>query len=56
MKATVRYFTKTGNTKKLSDREFHCRGKFTALHSAHPDEADIAAVKTFARKVTGDNK
>lgn len=36
---------------KLSDREFHCRGKFTALHSGHPDEADIAAVKAFARKL-----
>lgn len=39
---------------KLSDKEFHCRGKFTALHSGHPDDADIAAVKTFARKVIGD--
>lgn len=40
---------------KLSDQEFHCRGKFTALHSGHPDEADIAAVKAFAGKVAGDN-
>lgn len=40
---------------KLSDQEFHCRGKFTALHSGHPDEADIAAVKAFAGKVIGDN-
>ncbi|MBQ6212212.1 MAG: flavodoxin [Ruminococcus sp.] len=39
---------------KLSDKEFHCRGKFTALHSGHPDDADIAAVKAFARKVIGD--
>ncbi|MBO6309149.1 MAG: flavodoxin [Oribacterium sp.] len=39
---------------KLSDKEFHCRGKFTALHSGHPDEADIADVKAFARKVIGD--
>ena len=39
---------------KLSDKEFHCRGKFTALHSGHPDEADIADVKEFARKVIGD--
>ncbi|MBR1430466.1 flavodoxin family protein [Ruminococcus sp.] len=39
---------------KLSDKEFHCRGKFTALHSGHPDEADIAHVKAFARKVIGD--
>lgn len=41
---------------KLSDKEFHCRGKFTALHSGHPDEADIADVKAFARKVIGDSK
>ena len=41
---------------KLSDKEFHCRGKFTALHSGHPDEADIAAAKAFARKVRGDKK
>lgn len=41
---------------KLSDKEFHCRGKFTALHSGHPDDADIAAVKAFARKVIGDSK
>lgn len=40
---------------KLSEQEFHCRGKFTALHSGHPDEADIAAVKAFAGKVAGDN-
>lgn len=39
---------------KLSDKEFHCRGKFTALHSGHPDEADIADVKAFVRKVIGD--
>ena len=39
---------------RLSDQEFHCTGKFSALHSSHPDEADIAAVKAFARKVTGD--
>lgn len=40
----------------LSDKEFHCRGKFAALHSGHPDEADIAAVKAFAGKVIGDEK
>ena len=38
----------------ISDKEFHCRGKFTALHSGHPDEADIQAVKEFAKKVTGE--
>lgn len=40
----------------LSDKEFHCRGKFAALHSGHPDETDIAAVKAFAGKVIGDEK
>ena len=35
----------------LSDREFHCRGRFKALHAAHPDEADLKAVREFARSV-----
>lgn len=43
MKIAVRYFTKTGNTKKLA-----------ALHSGHPDDDDIKAVRAFAREVTGD--
>lgn len=44
------------NGVRVSDKEFHCKGKFAALHSAHPDQTDIAAVRSFARKVTGDNK
>lgn len=34
----------------LSEREFHCRGKFAALHSGRPDEKDLNAVKRFARR------
>ena len=37
----------------ISENEFHCRGKFAALHSKHPDEEDISAVKKFAKKVAG---
>ncbi len=37
----------------LSDQEFHCRGKFKALHASHPDEADLKAVREFARSVLG---
>jgi len=40
---------------KLSNQEFHCRGKFAAMHSKHPDEEDIKAVKTFAKKIGGSN-
>ena len=36
----------------ISDKEFHCRGKFAAMHSGHPDDADIQVVKDFARRVT----
>ena len=35
----------------LSDQEFHCRGKFKALHASHPDGADLKAVRAFARSV-----
>lgn len=38
---------------KLSDREFHCRGRFAVLHAGHPDEKDLKAVKTFARSFAG---
>ena len=37
----------------LSDQEFHCRGKFKALHASHPDGADLRAVREFARSVVG---
>jgi len=60
MKTAVRYYTQTGNTKKLAsdagiklcEQEFHCRGKFAALHAGHPDEKDLAAAREFVRKVT----
>ena len=35
----------------LSSREFHCRGRFKALHASHPDAADLGAVRAFARSV-----
>ncbi len=36
---------------KLCEKEFHCRGKFSVLHAGHPDEADLMAVRKFARSV-----
>ena len=36
----------------LSTQEFHCRGKFAALHAAHPDKEDLENVRAFAEKVT----
>ena len=36
---------------KISDKEFHCRGKFTAMHGGHPDDADLRAAREFAKKV-----
>ena len=42
------------NSVKLSDKEFHCRGKFAALHSGHPDNEDIKAVRAFAKEAIGD--
>ena len=37
----------------LSEREFHCKGSFKALHKGKPDDADIAAAKRFAREIAG---
>ena len=37
----------------LSAREFHCKGSFKALHKGKPDNADLAAVKRFAREIVG---
>ena len=36
---------------RLCEKEFHCRGRFSALHAGHPDEADLKAAKEFARSV-----
>ena len=41
------------NGVRLSDQEFHCRGKFAAMHSGHPDQEDLEAVKSFAGRVAG---
>ena len=35
----------------LSDREFHCKGSFKALHKGKPDDGDLCAVRQFAREV-----
>ena len=35
----------------LSEREFHCRGSFKALHKGRPNAEDLQAVKAFARGV-----
>ena len=43
------------NGVSISEKKFHCRGKFTVMHSGHPDNADIQAVKEFARKVMGES-
>ncbi|MCR5825437.1 MAG: flavodoxin [Oscillospiraceae bacterium] len=34
---------------KLCAQEYHCRGSFAALHAGHPNEAELDAVKAFAR-------
>ena len=36
---------------KLCEKEFHCRGKFAALHAGHPDDADLKAAREFTRSV-----
>ena len=36
---------------KLCEKEFPCRGKVSALHAGHPDEADLKAAREFARSV-----
>lgn len=37
----------------VSDKEFHCRGKFTAFHPGKPDASDLEAVKKFAKEIVG---
>ena len=37
----------------LSEREFHCKGSFKMMHKGKPDDADITAVKRFAREIAG---
>lgn len=35
----------------LSEKEFHCKGKFSALHKGHPDSDDLNAVRKFAKEL-----
>lgn len=35
----------------LSEKEFHCRGSFHALHAGRPNDEDLAAARSFAREV-----
>ena len=35
----------------LSEREFHCRGSFMALHKGRPNAEDLEAVRAFARDI-----
>lgn len=37
----------------LDEREFHCRGSFTAMHKGKPDQSDIENVKKFAKEIIG---
>lgn len=36
------------NGLNLSDKEFHCKGEFTALHRGKPDNNDLQDAKNFA--------
>ena len=38
----------------LDSREFHCRGKFTLMHSGRPNTKDLDDVKAFAQSIVGD--
>ncbi len=49
--AQIKKLAKKTNV-KLSDKEFHCRGKFAALHSKHPDSDDLENLKKFINEVT----
>ena len=63
MKIAVRYYTKTGNTKRLAEadkvgipldeREFHCRGEFKGIHKGKPDEEDLKAAAEFTKTIIG---
>ncbi len=87
MTCAVRYFSRSGNTKKVADaiaaaigttaettavlsstwpqvkkiaeengvkileKEYHCKGKFLALHGNRPNEKDLNAAAAFAKDV-----
>jgi len=48
--AQMKKITKKANV-KLSEREFHCRGKFAALHASHPNDDDLNKLKEFIKEV-----
>jgi flavodoxin len=35
----------------LDEREFHCRGQFSALHRGRPNEEDLNNLKEFIKKI-----
>ena len=35
----------------VSDKEFHCHGRFGKIHKRHPDADDLKAASEFAKKV-----
>ncbi len=35
---------------KVSDKEFHCRGSFGALHKSHPNAEDLKNAAEFAKQ------
>ena len=35
----------------ISEKEFHCPGRFTAVHMGRPDENDLKAARQLAREV-----
>lgn len=61
MRTAVRYYTKTGNTKRLAEavgipmdeREFHCKGEFKGLHKGRPNDGDLKAASEFAKRLVG---
>jgi hypothetical protein len=61
MRVEVRYYTKTGNTKRLAEalkigipvdsREFHCKGEFKNVHKGKPDGNDLKNIAEFAKDI-----
>lgn len=40
----------------VSDKSFHCRGEFSAVHKGHPDSDDLRRAAAFAQTVSGTRK
>ena len=38
----------------LSEEEFHCKGQFKMFNKGKPDETDLEAAKTFAKKIVAE--